>query len=234
MQLDFTFIMYALKELSKVIPFTLFLAFTPIVLGFVIGLIIAFIRMSDVKILKTCANFYVSFYRGTPVIMHIFIIYFGFTSLAQELFSFSLNAIPLYVFVLIALTLNAGAFLSEIIRSGILSVSKGQIEAAQSIGMTMSQVFTRIIFPQAIVAAIPNLTNICTAFLHATSIAFLISVTEITGTANIIAASNLKFLEAFIAAAVIYWVISILIELVSSKIEQKVTKHVRSGVVQNA
>lgn len=234
MQLDFTFIMYALKELSKVIPFTLFLAFTPIVLGFVIGLLIAFIRMSDVKILKTCANFYVSFYRGTPVIMHIFIIYFGFTSLAQELFSFSINAIPLYVFVLIALTLNAGAFLSEIIRSGILSVSKGQIEAAQSIGMTMSQVFTRIIFPQAIVAAIPNLTNICTAFLHATSIAFLISVTEITGTANIIAASNLKFLEAFIAAAVIYWVISILIELVSSKIEQKVTKHVRSGVVQNA
>ncbi|MGN7478818.1 amino acid ABC transporter permease [Solibacillus silvestris] len=234
MQLDFTFIMHALKELSKVIPFTLSLAFTPIVLGFVIGLLIAFIRMSDVKILKACANFYVSFYRGTPVIMHIFIIYFGFTSLAQELFSFSLNAIPLYVFVLIALTLNAGAFLSEIIRSGILSVSKGQIEAAQSIGMTMSQVFARIIFPQAIVAAIPNLTNICTAFLHATSIAFLISVTEITGTANIIAASNLKFLEAFIAAAIIYWLISILIELISAKIEQKVTKHVRSGVVQNA
>ena len=131
--------------------------------------------------------------------MHIFIIYFGFTNLTQEVINISLNAIPLYVFVLIALTLNAGAFLSEIIRSGILSVSKGQIEAAQSIGMTMGQVFTRIIFPQAIVAA-----------------------------------SNLKFLEAFIAAAVIYWGISILIELLSAKIEKKVTKHIRSGVVQNA
>lgn len=234
MQIDFSFIIFSLKEISKVIPFTLFLAFTPILLGLLIGFAVAFIRMSDWKILKAIANFYVSFYRGTPVIMHIFIIYFGLTAILQQELGISLNGIPLYVFVLLALTLNAGAFLSEIIRAGILSVSKGQVEAAESIGMTTFQIFKRIILPQATVAAIPNLTNICTAFLHATSIAFLISVKEITGTANIIAASNLKFLEAFIAAGIIYWGITILIEITASTIERKVTAHLRSGVVQNS
>lgn len=234
MQIDISFIFFALKEISKVIPFTLFLTFTPILLGLIIGFIVSFIRMSDSKIAKAVANFYVSFYRGTPVIMHIFIIYFGLTAVLQEKFDISLNSVPLYTFVIIALTLNAGAFLSEIIRAGILSVPKGQIEAAQSIGMTSSQVFTRIILPQAAASAIPNLTNICTAFLHATSIAFLISVKEITGVANIIASSNLKFLEAFIAAGIIYWLITIIIEVSANKIERKLTLHLRSGVVQSS
>ncbi|RKJ02832.1 ABC transporter permease subunit, partial [Butyricicoccus sp. 1XD8-22] len=85
------------------------------------------------------------------------------------------------LFVIIALTLNAGAYLSEIIRSGILSVSKGQVDAAYSIGMTTYDVLRRIILPQAFGSSIPNLTNILIAFLHATSIAFLVSVKELTG-----------------------------------------------------
>lgn len=234
MQLDIPFIWTAAREIFKVLPLTIFITIMPLLIGSVIGLAVTFIRLGNQKIVKAIANFYVSFYRGTPVIMHIFVIYFGFPLLFEEWFGISLNSVPIVVFVIVALSLNAGAFLAEIIRSGILSVHSGQIEAAYSLGMTTGEVFRRIIMPQAIVTVIPNLTNIIIAFLHATSIAFLVSVKEITGVATIVAAINLKYLEAFIAAGLIYWGITVLIELVAANVERKMSSHLHSGVVQKA
>lgn len=233
MQLDIPFIWTAFKEILPALPLTLLIAFTPIVLGLVIGIAVAFIRINDYKIIAPLANFYVSFYRGTPVIMHIMIIYFGLPILFESLFEISLNFVPIAVFVIIALALNAGAYLSEIIRSGILSVSKGQVDAAYSIGMTTFEMLKRIVLPQAFVSAIPNLTNILIGFIHATSIAFLVSVKELTGVANIVASSNLKFLEAFIAVGIIYWGVTVIIEIIAHMIEKKVTAYNHTGVVKN-
>ncbi len=233
MQLDIPFIWTALTEIIKALPLTLLIAFTPIILGLIIGIVVAYIRLNNYKVITPLANFYVSFYRGTPVIMHIFIIYFGLPVLFESVFGISINFVPIAIFVIIALMLNAGAFLSEIIRSGILSVSKGQIDAAYSIGMTTFEMLKRIVLPQAFAASIPNFTNILIGFLHATSIAFLVSVKELTGVANIIASSNLKFLEAFIAVGIIYWGVSILIEVMAHLIEKKVTAYSRTGVAKN-
>ncbi|WP_045522153.1 amino acid ABC transporter permease [Neobacillus niacini] len=235
MTIDIPFIWVAFKEIIKALPITLILTIVPLLAGFLIGIVVALVRIYKLKYLYRIANGYVSFFRGTPIIMHIMVIYFGFPLLLDQIslrFDLGLqtNNIPIILFVLIALTLAAGSYLSEIIRSGIISVSNGQLEAAYSVGMTKFQAMIRIILPQALAQSIPNFTNIFVGFLHTSSIAFLVSQKEVTGAANIVASVNLKFLEAFIAAGIIYWGITILVEGISFLLEKKVTAYNRGGV----
>ncbi|MDQ0862083.1 amino acid ABC transporter permease [Bacillus sp. V2I10] len=227
MVIDTLFILTAFLEIIKALPLTLTVTIIPLLAGLGIGLVIAVIRMYKIKFIHRIADFYVSFFRGTPILLHIMVIYLGIpmvydTMADQYGWAFKSNSIPIVVFVLIAFSLNAGAYMSEIIRSGILAVNKGQIEAAYSIGMSSVQTIRRIIIPQAFAAAIPNLTNIFVGFLHASSIAFIVSLKELNGAANIVASSNLKFLEAYIAAALIYWGLTIIVEQVAAWIERRV------------
>ncbi|MFE6166698.1 amino acid ABC transporter permease [Viridibacillus arvi] len=235
MTIDFLFIWIAFKELLKAAPLTLILTFIPIIFGFLIGVSVAMIRAYNLKLLSPIANAYVSFFRGTPAIMHIMLIYFGIPLLLDILIKYlhlpiQSNSIPIVLFVITALSLTAGSYLSEIIRSGISSVSQGQIEAAYAIGMNTFQVLKRIILPQALAQSIPNFTNLIIGFLHTTSIAFLVSQKEITGAANIIASKNLKFLEAFIAAGFLYWIITAIIEWVSYAVEKKAKSYTNSAI----
>ncbi|KOO49925.1 amino acid ABC transporter permease [Viridibacillus arvi] len=235
MTIDFLFIWIAFKELLKAAPLTLILTFIPIIFGFLIGVSVAMIRAYNLKLLSPIANAYVSFFRGTPAIMHIMLIYFGIPLLLDILIKYlhlpiQSNSIPIVLFVITALSLTAGSYLSEIIRSGISSVSQGQIEAAYAIGMNTFQVLERIILPQALAQSIPNFTNLIIGFLHTTSIAFLVSQKEITGAANIIASKNLKFLEAFIAAGFLYWIITAIIEWVSYAVEKKAKSYTNSAI----
>lgn len=234
MTIDLAFIVEALREISKVIPLTLFMTITPVLLGIVIGIIVAFVRIKHIKFIAPILNFYVSFFRGTPIIMHIMLVYFGLPMLVDMMAStlqlkIQSNTIPILFFVILALTLSAGAYASEIIRSGILSVPKGQLEAAYAIGLTFTQAMRRYILPQAFGQSIPNLTNVFIGFLHATSLAFFLSIKELTGAANIVASVNLKFLESFIAVGIIYWGISIVAEWISHRIEKRVTAYRKGG-----
>lgn len=227
MVIDTLFILTAFLEIIKALPLTLTVTIVPLLAGLGIGLIIAVIRLYKIKFIHRIAEFYVSFFRGTPILLHIMVIYLGIpmvydTMADQYGWAFKSNSIPIVVFVIIAFSLNAGAYMSEIIRSGILAVNKGQIEAAYSIGMSSVQTIRRIIIPQAFAAAIPNLTNIFVGFLHASSIAFIVSLKELNGAANIVASSNLKFLEAYIAAALIYWGLTIIVEQAAAWIERRV------------
>src|SRR3954463_6073688 len=235
MTIDIPFIWVAFKEIIRALPITLILTTIPLLVGFFIGVIVALVRVYKVKMLYRVANGYVSFFRGTPIIMHIMLIYFGFPLFIDQISAkFDLgiqsNSIPIILFVLTALSLAAGAYLSEIIRSGIISVSTGQMEAAYSVGMNKFQAMIRIILPQALAQSIPNFTNIIVGFLHTSSIAFLVSEKEVTGAANIVASINLKFLEAFIAAGIIYWGLTIMIEGISYLLEKRVTAYKRGGV----
>jgi L-cystine transport system permease protein len=229
--IDIPFIWTALKEIIKALPLTLMLTVIPLIVGFFIGLVVALIRVYEVKRLSAVANGYVSFLRGTPIIMHIMLIYFGMPMLLQAVApKLAISSIPVSVFVLTALSLSAGAYLSEVIRSGIISIPKGQAEAAYSVGMSTFQMMVRIILPQALSQSIPNFTNIFIGFLHTTSIAFIVSEKELTGAAKIVASNNLKFLEAYIAAGIIYWVVTILVESISLLLEKKATSYARGGV----
>lgn len=235
MTIDIPFIWVAFNEIIKSLPITLILTIVPLMAGFKIGIGVALVRVYKVKFLYPIANGYVSFFRGTPIIMHIMVIYFGFPLLLDQIstkfeLGIQTNKIPIIVFILTALTLAAGSYLSEIIRSGIISVSNSQMEAAYSVGMTKFQAMIRIVLPQALAQSIPNFTNIFVGFLHTSSIAFLVSEKEVTGAANIVASVNLKFLESFIAAGIIYWGFTILIEGLSILLEKRLTEYNRGGV----
>lgn len=236
MIIDVRFIWTAFVEILKALPLTLLITIGPLLGGLLIGIAVVAVRINSVKIITPIANVYVSFFRGTPAILHIMVIYLGFPLFINKLssyygWSFNANSIPIVVFVLIALSFTAGAYMSEIIRSGLLAVEKGQIEAAYAIGMNRFQSMKRIVFPQAFALSLPNLCNIFIGFLHTSSIAFIVSQKELNGAANIVASNNLKFLEAYIAAALIYWMLTMLIEGITALLERKLTVYNRGGVV---
>ncbi|WP_206913709.1 ABC transporter permease subunit, partial [Listeria monocytogenes] len=118
----------------------------------------------------------------------------------------------------------------EILRSGIIAVDIGQMEAAYSVGYTHGQAIRKVLLPQAFMIALPNFTNLCIGFLHTTSIAAIVAVPEITGMATIVASDNYAFLEAFIGAALIYWFLTILIEAINYILEKNIAKY-RGGTV---
>ncbi|MEW9701362.1 amino acid ABC transporter permease [Paenibacillus sp. SI8] len=236
MSIDVVFIYTAFFEILKALPLTLVLTFVPLLIGFVIGVVTAFARIYKVKYIHRLLDFYVSFLRGTPILMHIFLVFWGLPLTIDRLsahfgWGFKSASIPSLLIVLTAFSITAGAYMSEIIRSGILSVNRGQIEAAYSVGMSTTQALWRIVMPQAIGVILPNLCNIFVGFLHTSSLAFNVSQMELLGKANVVASVSLKFLEAFIAAAFIYWGLTLLVERLTAFLEKKVNAYNRGGVV---
>ena len=234
-KIDYSFIFSALVQELKVLPLTLTITIVPLMFGLGIGIIIAIIRLRKIPVVDRIAAFYVSFVRGTPLLLHIMLIYFAlpmaFDALALK-YNWSLHSkdIPIIVFIFVAFSINAGAYMSEIIRSGILSVNYGQVEAAYSVGMTAPQAMRRIVLPQALAVNLPMLCSMFISLLQGSSLAFSISIVEVTGEANIYAAASFKFLEAFIAAAIIYWGMTILVERITSILEKRVQRYNRGGV----
>ncbi|MEJ8545094.1 ABC transporter permease subunit [Brevibacillus borstelensis] len=235
MTIDISFIVTCFFEILAALPLTMVITVIPLIIGFWIGAVTALIRLYKVRILHRLADFYVSFLRGTPVVLHVLIIYFALPLLIARLserFGWGIDtaSIPILVFVLAAFSLTAGAYMSEIIRSGILSVNQGQLEAAYAVGMSTPQALWRIVLPQAIGVILPNLCNLFIGFLHTSTFAFTVSQMELLGKANVVASVNLKFLEAFIAAALIYWAMTIIAERITAFLEKRITAYNRGGI----
>ena len=215
-----------IPNLLKYLPTTLYLTFIALVIGLSIGLLIAVIRINKVPVLNQLSIGFVSLMRGTPIIVQLYITYFGIP-IALKYFNYyhgtdyDINAIPGSVFAMVALGLNQAAFDSETIRSAIQSVDKGQIEAAKSLGMTGFQVLRRITLPQAITVALLPLGNSLIALIKGTSLAFTCSVVEITAAAKITAGKSYRYFEAYCSIAIIYWVITFLLERILVLIEKK-------------
>ena len=157
---DISLVFTQLPKLTSYLYVNLEIAAIALVIGWAAGLVIALIRINNVPVLKTLAALFVSVIRGTPIIVQLYITYFGIPILLRYInyyngTDFNINNIPGLVFAIIALGLNQSAFDSETIRASILSVDKGQIEAAKSMGMTRWQVLKRVLLPQAFSVAIP-------------------------------------------------------------------------------
>lgn len=212
MSFDIEFVLNTFPKILKAVPMTLFISIFSITLGLIIGLIIAICRNNNIPILKTISAIFVSFIRGTPIIVQLYVVFYGFpqllTYLHQSLgWKVSSNGISPIAIALIAFTLNAAAYLSENIRSALNSVNKGQLEAAYSIGMTSFQSYRRIILPQALVSALPNFSNVFLQITKDTSLAFSVMVVEIMATSSVEAAAGYKYLEAYLDAAIIYFIV---------------------------
>ncbi|WP_099192629.1 amino acid ABC transporter permease [Tepidibacter mesophilus] len=206
-------------EFIKFLPITLSLALISIVIGLVLGTSIALIRTYKIKILYPLSNIYVSFFRGTPLLVQLFIFYYGLPQVIP-----SLGGINAYTAAFVTLSINSAAYMSEIIRAAINSVDKGQMEAALSVGMTYFQGMTKIVLPQAARIAIPSLGNTFISLMKETSLAFVLGVSEMLAAAKMGSAASYRFFENYLAVGIIYWIITILFTYIIDKLERNMSK----------
>lgn len=235
MTFDPSFIWTAFVRLLPAVPTTLYVTAVSVGCGFIIGAIVAFARIYRIPVLRQIGATYVTIIRGTPMLTHLLIIYVGLSMLLDSLseqygWSFNSAAIPMIGFAYISFSITAGAYLSEVIRAGMLAVNRGQLEAAYAVGMTTPQALRRIVFPQAFAAALPNLSNSLIGMLHGSSLAFYVSVVDINAKAQIVASTNWKFPEAYLAAALVYWGLTVLIERTAALLEKRINVYNRGGV----
>lgn len=184
-----------------------------IVLSWVFGLLAVLARRSDFLPLRAIGSFYVWFIRGTPALIQVFIIYFGLPQIG-------LNPSPFMAGV-IALGLNSGAYVAEIIRSGLLAIPKGQFESSQALGMSHPETMGRIVLPQVFRIILPPLTNEAIAALKNTSLLSTITVVDLTLYAQTIISATFRPFQFFIATAVIYLVLTTVLTQLASWMERR-------------
>ncbi len=224
---DFELVFTQIPELLKKLPITLELALLAMLLGLALGLLMAVIKIKKVPVLCQITNFLFSLVRGTPVIVQLYIAFFGLPMIFKyfnQQFGTNLAVaeIPGFVYAVAALGLNESAYCAEIIRSALQSVNEGQIEAATALGMTYLQALRRIILPEAIEVALPTLGNSMISIIKSTSLAFTCAVVEITAQGKILAGKTYRYFEAYVSLAIIYWVLTIIIEQGIRFIEKKI------------
>ncbi|WP_047980970.1 amino acid ABC transporter permease [Ornithinibacillus contaminans] len=212
------FVNSLLPMILGAVKYTIPLTIIAFILGLLVALLTAMMRLSKSRILRIPAVVYVSAIRGTPLLVQLFIIFFGLPSIGV-----TIDPFPSAV---IAFTLNVGAYASEIVRASILSISKGQWEAAFTIGMTRSMALRRIILPQATRVSIPPLSNSFISLVKDTSLASLILVAELFRQAQEIAARTFDFLLLYTEAGLIYWVICFILSLFQNQLEKRYDRFV--------
>ncbi len=192
------------------VELTLFAGF----FGILLGLLIALARISRIKVLSVPAMLYVTFFRGTPLLLQILFIYFAL----PPLLDITLDAMPAGI---LALSLNAGAYLTEIFRAAILSIDKGQMEAARALGMSHSLAMRRIILPQTFRRLIPPVVNELAALAKDTSLVSVIALSEMLYMTQRLGAKYLRPWEVYFWAACGYLIIVIALSTVAGRIERK-------------
>ena len=229
--LDIHYMRESFPKILAGVPVSISMAAIAIFCGLIIGLLLALVRIYNIKFLKQLAIVQISFFRGTPLLVQIFLCYYGLPLLLRAISgsSDSISGIPAVVFMYLSLSLNVSAYLSETIRGAIMAVPSGQTEAAYSLGMTRLQTMKRIVLPQAFKIALPNFSNIFISILKDTSLAFTISVPEIVGEAKIVAGRTSRFFEVYIIAALLYWILCILLEQVFRYMEGRIKQNKERG-----
>ncbi|SCK09487.1 amino acid ABC transporter permease [Vogesella sp. LIG4] len=206
----------AMPVLIKGAGLTLFFASISMVLGLVLGFVVALARVARIPLLSQLMAFYVSAMRGTPLLVQIFVIYYGLPSVGIEFQ-------PITAGVL-ALTLNVAAYLSESLRGAIAGVDRGQWDAALSLGLSWWQGMRFVVAPQALRLAVPSLANSLISLIKDTSLVSVITVSELMMSTKDLIAQTFQPLPLYLMAAAIYWVLSALFEQVQKRVEVKLQR----------
>ncbi|MDK4734208.1 ABC transporter permease [Rhizobium sp. CNPSo 3490] len=229
--MDWQFLNETFVSLVAAIPLTIELAVTSICLGAILALLLALARLSGVAALDWFARLYVFIFRGTPLLVQIFLIYYGlgqFPAVRHSAFWPFLRD-PYWCAVL-ALTLNTAAYASEIIRGGLLSVPHGQVEAARACGMHRFLMFRRIVLPLAIRQALPGYGNEMISMVKATSLASIITLMEVTGVAAKIISETYRAIEVFVVSGAIYLALNFLLTRLIQFAEYRLSPHLCAPV----
>ncbi|MGT2947991.1 amino acid ABC transporter permease [Streptococcus devriesei] len=222
--MDFNYIVQTFLLSLKGVPVTLAIMAVSILLSFFPALFLALGRIYKIKGVTTFSVIYLAFIRATPPILLILFFYSLLPSILNTILKssgldiFKLN--PIYYAFIIFSLMTTGT-LSEILRSAILTVDKGQLEAAQSIGLTATQSYLRIVFPQALRNALPNLCNLVINIVKGTSLVFVMTVKDITAIAKVEAAHGYQYFESYLVIFIIYIIICGLIQLGFSGLEKQ-------------
>lgn len=201
--------------------YTVLLSLGGMFFGLLLGFALALMRLSRLRLLRGIARVYVSFIRGTPLLVQLFMIYYGLPQLGIQL-----DPIPS---ALIGFSLNMAAYLSEILRGAIGAIDRGQWEAAASIGMSGGQTLHRVILPQAARTALPPMGNSFISLVKDTSLAATIQVPELFRQAQLITARTFEIFTLYLAAALIYWVLASGLSWAQHRLELRASRHSREA-----
>ncbi|UOQ84556.1 amino acid ABC transporter permease [Gracilibacillus salinarum] len=201
------------------LPMTVAVSMVSMVMGLVLGLFISLARNSDSKLLRYPARIYISFMRGTPLLVFLFLLYFGLPVLGLTLSAF--------VAAILGFGLNSAAYIAEVIRASLNSVPKGQWEAAKALGLGYRQTLMKIILPQAARIAMPPLTNVFLDLVKATSLAAVITVPELFQKAQIATGRSFDSFTMYTVVALIYWPLCILISFMQEQLEKRFSRYMK-------
>lgn len=190
--------------------------------GLVLGSLIAFMRVEKIPIVSQLAAVFVSFIRGTPILVQLYVVYYGVPSLLQAI-QIDVSSWDKIIFIYITYGLNTAAFQSETIRAAILSVPVTQKEASIACGLTKSQMYLRVILPQVVRVALPAFGTTTVALLQDTSLAFTIGIVDVVGKARAIGAVTFHTLEGYVGAAVLFITLSVILERVFALLEKRMS-----------
>jgi len=202
-----------MPDLLNGLYYTILVSVEAIMIGFVVGMVLSVLRMGKSKIIKWIISVYISFVRGTPIIVQIFLIYYALAMIGLD--------IPAFQSGVIALSLNSGGFIAEIIRGGLNAIPKGQYEAAKALGMGNFQTLRRIIFPQVLRITLPQFLNEFIAVIKVSPLLSIIAVVELTRAAQRIVNTTYISLPFYIAIAIMYFILNSILEYAAKKVEKK-------------
>lgn len=197
---------------------TIPLSLASFAIGLAIALVVALMRLSRNPVVSFIARAYISVIRGTPLLVQLFVIFYGLPSIGV-----TLDPWPSAV---IAFSMNVGGYAAEVIRAAILSVAKGQWEAGYTIGMSRTTTLRRVILPQAARVSVPPLSNTFISLVKDTSLASLILFTELFRRAQEIASFSQEFLLVYIEAALVYWVFCLVLSAGQTRLERRLDRYV--------
>ena len=220
---NFELVFERIPKLLKYLPITLELSIVSMIISLILGFVIAVIRVKRIRILYQIAYAYLSVIRGTPMIIQLYIAYYGIPAMLRLINpQANLTTVPGLVYAFIALGIYESAFTSETIRAAIQAVDKDEIEAATALGMNYGQILRRVIIPSALEIAIPGLINSFIGLVKGTSLASACGVIEITYQNAILSGRDYRYLEGYLALAIIYWVITFILERIQKVVEEKI------------
>lgn len=225
MNLEIDFMINTFLHTLTGIPNTLKMTFFSLLLASPVAFFMAVAKIKEIRWIHPFINLYLSFIRGTPMVLQILIIYSLIPSLLNRIIKsvnidINIFGVPPIIYAYIVFTLNSIAILCECFRSALLTVPKGQLEAAKAVGLTSSQGYIRIIIPQALVVALPNICNATVNLLKGTSLAFLMTVKDITAIAKMDAAFGYNYIEAYIVIFFVYIILCSIVQLLYQGLER--------------
>lgn len=204
----------SIPALLPYLAVTLVVGVTSILTGSILGMLLAWAKLSGHKVIRALADGYTYIIRCTPSIVLLFIVFYGLPKFMESEFGIDMDNLSRAIFVIITFTLLFGAYVSEVFRSAYETVDRGQYEAAVTIGLSPEQAFFRVMLPQAAVIALPNFGNSVINLMKESALAYTIGLIDLLGRTNLIISKNYGAygVELYVACLLIYWALSFLIE----------------------